>query len=343
VRVPVDPSNLDKHLGIIRKIYGDGAVVKGTEKPPLRRIPSGSLELDYAIGGGVPVGRWAHFFGPKASGKTLTAYNVIANAQAMGLKCAYYNIEKQFSEEWCRKHGIDTNALEVVEGTVIEHIGAKLETLLGSIHVHVLDSMAMAVAQEELAMKSDEWRPGISARVWGKTIRRVNERFDDAENTIIMINQTRAGFGYGSSEEPTGGKALEYVSRLSLAFRKSSWLYYNSDNVLDPDAKAGDTLTGDKEPDGIEYQVRVVKSSGFGKENGTARMRLDYATGQYDELWTLSKGALFHDLVTPTGKGSSWYTYGDKKVQGKNGVRELVASDKKLQDKIREKMFATAA
>jgi protein RecA len=341
--MPVDPSNLDKHLSIIRKLYGEKAVVKGSDKPALRRIPTGSMELDYAIGGGVPLGRWCHFFGPKASGKTLTAYNVIANAQAMGLTCAYYNIEKQFSEAWCKKHGIDTNKLEVVEGTVIEHVGAKLETLLSSAHVHVIDSIAFGVAEEELSMKANEWRPGISARVWGKTIRRVNERFDDTENTIIMINQTRSAFGYGGSENPTGGAAIEYISRLSLAFRKSHWLYYTADGVLDPDTKAGESLTGDKEPDGIEYAIRVAKSGGFGKENATARLRLDYATGQYDELWSLMKGAIYHKIVEPTGKGSSWYVYGDQKVQGKNGVRELIEGDKKLQDKIKAEMFKEAA
>lgn len=330
--MPVDPSSLDKALTAIKRTYGDDSIVKGNEKPVLRRIPTGSLELDYATGGGVPLGRWMHFYGPKSSSKTLTAWNIIAQAQAMGLKCAYYNIEKQYDEVWCQKHGIDTENLELVQGAKIEEVGAKLETLLGSVHLHVIDSLAAAVSQEELLMKADEWRPGIGARSWGKVLRRANERFDDQENAVIMINQTRSTFGYGGADQPTMGAAIGYIARLELAFRRSSWLFYDKNGVLSPDAPQGDSLTGDKEPDGIEFQVRVEKTAGFGRPQGTARMRLDYGTGQYDEMWTLVKGAKFYKLVDQAG---SWYTCpGGKKVQGEAGLREYISANPKFADKI---------
>lgn len=338
--MPVDPGTIERAIGVIKKTYGESAMLRGNEKPDLRRISTGSLELDYAIGGGVPLGRWCHFFGPKSSGKTLTAYNVIAEAQRMGLTCAYYNAEKQYDEEWCQKHGIDTKALHLVEGTVIEEIGAKMHTLLSSVHVHVIDSLASAVAEDELAAKSNEWRPGIGARSWGKVIRRCNSQFDDAENTVIMINQTRAGMGYNAGEEPTQGKAVRYIARLELQFRRSSWLYHDPNGVLSPDAKASPSLSGDKEPDGIEFQARVVKTAGFGKQDRTARMRLDYDTGQYDDLWTLCKSAVHLGLVEQKG---GWFQYGEKKVQGRDtGLRELVAGDKKLQETIKTKLMEAA-
>lgn len=337
--MPVDTGTLDRALASIRKTYGDGSIHKASEKPVLRRIPTGSIELDYAIGGGVPLGRWCHWYGGRSSGKTLAAYNTIAAAQAMGLTVAYYNIEKQFDPVWAAKHGIDTDALELVEGTIIEQVGAKLETLLGSVHVHVLDSIAMAISQDELATKAEEWRPGISARAWGKVLRRCNERFDDQENTVILINQTRKTFGYGGGDEATGGVAIEYISRLSLLFRRSSWLFYNKDDVLDPDAPSGDSLTGDKEPDGIEIQVRVAKTNGFGQMDRTARLRLDYKTGQYDDLWTMTKAAVHLGIVQQAG---AWYTYGKQKMQGKTGLRELIAGDEKLREKIMTKLMEGA-
>ncbi len=340
--MPVDPSSLSKALTAIKKTYGEDSVVKGTDKPKLRRIPTGSLGLDYATGGGVPLGRWCHFYGGRSSGKTLAAYNIIANAQKMGLSCAYYNIEKQYDAEWCAKHGIDVGALELVQGAQIEEVGAKLETLLGSIHIHVIDSLAAAVSMDELATKAEEWRPGIGARAWGKVIRRVNDRFDDTENLIIMINQTRKTFGYGGGEEPPGGVAIDYISRLSLLFRRSSWLYHNASGVLDTEGTGDESMTGDKEPDGIEFQVRVAKTAGFGRPDRTARLRLDYSTGQYDETFTLVSAALFHKIIERDGPKSSWYRYGDKKVQGKNGVRELIEGNKKLQETIRNKMLENA-
>src|SRR5512147_1158717 len=110
--MPVDPTTLDRALATINKTFGDGSVRKASTKPILRRIPTGSLGVDYAIGGGVPLGRWCHWYGGKGSAKTLIAYNTIAQAQAMGLKCAYYNMEKQFDPVWAAKHGVDTDALE---------------------------------------------------------------------------------------------------------------------------------------------------------------------------------------------------------------------------------------
>lgn len=337
--MPVDPSTLDRALATINKTFGDGSVRKASTKPILRRIPTGSLGVDYAIGGGVPLGRWCHWYGGKGSAKTLIAYNTIAQAQAMGLKCAYYNMEKQFDPVWAAKHGIDVDALELVEGTIIEQVGAKCETLLGSIHVHVLDSMAAAVSLDELATKAEEWRPGISARAWGKVIRRLNERFDDEENTIIMINQLRKSFGYGAGDEPPGGVAIEYISRLSLHFRKSTWLYHDKNGILSPDAPSGDSLTGDKEPDGLEFQVRVVKTAGFGRPDRTARLRIDYHTGQTDEMWTLAEAAVHFDIAEKSG---SWFTLNGEKVQGKAGLRDIIAKDKKLEKTIRDKLMEGA-
>lgn len=338
--MPVDPSSIDRAVSAVKKTFGESAMLKGTQKPELKRISTRSLELDYAIGGGVPLGRWCHFYGPKSSGKTLTAYNVIATAQEMGLTCAYYNAEKQYDKAWCIKHGIDVEALHLVEGNVIEEIGAIMHTLLPSINVHVIDSLASAVSEDELNAKANEWRPGIGARSWGKVIRRCNSQFDDAENTVIMINQTRATMGYGGGEEPTMGKAVEYTSRLSLQFRRSSWLYHDGNGVLSPDAKAGASLSGDKEPDGIEFQTRVVKTAGFGKQDRTARMRLDYDTGAYDDLWTLCKSAVHLGIVKQNG---GWFTYGKEKVQGRDtGLRELVGGNDKLQVEIREKLMESA-
>ena len=338
--MPVDPGTLERALGVIKKTYGEGAIKVGSEKPILARLSTGSLGLDYAIGGGVPLGRFCHWYGGKGSAKTLIAYNTIASAQRAGKVCAYYNLEKQFDPVWAAKHGIDVDALHVIDTTIIEEVGATCETLLGSVHVHVIDSVAFGVSMDELATKNEEWRPGISARAWGKVIRRLNNRFDDSENTVIFINQLRKTFGgYGSGEEPTGGLVFDYISRLSLLFRKSGWLFHDKNGILSPDAPAGDSLTHDKEPDGIEFQVRVQKTAGFGRPDRTARLRLDYHTGEVDELWTLAEASVYFDIAEKSG---SWYTLQGEKVQGKAGLREIIANDEKLQGEIRTRLMEAA-
>lgn len=328
---PVDVNSLDKALDVIRKAYGDESIRKTQDTNALVRIPTGDPMLDWAIGGGVPLGRWSHWYGGYASAKSLTAWKTIANAQRMGYTCAYYNIEKQYDPIWAAQWGVDVDALIPVEGTIIEETGEKLETLLGSVHVHVLDSLAAAVSTDELAGKASDWQPGIGARAWGKVLRRANERFDPKENTVILINQTRSIFGRGGGEAPTGGAAIEYLSSLSLLFRRSSWLFKDKHGVLQDDGSNKATLTKDLEPQGIEFQVRAAKSR-VSRPNRTARMRLDYETGKFDELWALSRATIFFELAEKNG---SWYTFEDgTKVQGENGIRSYIETNSEFRSHV---------
>src|SRR3990167_6879140 len=112
--MPVNPDQLELVLAKIRKAYGDSEIHYGNDYPPLERIPTGSLELDLATGGGIPIGRFCHFYGPTYSSKTLLGWNIIQRAQELGLDVAYYNIEKQFLPDWVERHGIDLNKLHVI-------------------------------------------------------------------------------------------------------------------------------------------------------------------------------------------------------------------------------------
>jgi len=328
----LETENLEKVLNAIKKQYGESEIHFGSEFPDLKRIPTGSLELDAATFGGIPLGRWCHFHGPPGGAKTLTVWNIIKQAQDMGLSCAYYNIEKQFFPEWVAAKGIDLKKLHVVEGTTIEDVGAKLESLLGVINVHALDSLAAAVSVDELAGKTEEWLPGIQARAWGKVLRRANERFDDNDNAVILVNQTRQAFGkFGGGEEPTSGRAVEYISSMSLQFKKSHWLFRDANGVLQQEGSNKDTLTGDSDPEGMEFQIRVAKSR-VCKPFGTARMRLDFDTGNFDLLWELTKAAAYSGVAERAG---SWYSVNGERVQGERKLRELIEKDSDLQEAIK--------
>jgi recombination protein RecA len=335
--MPVDPSKLDLVVGKIKEDYGESSIHKGSDKSPVKRIPTGSLALDYATNGGVPLGRWSHLYGGYMSCKTLTCWNIIANAQKMGLVCAYYNVENQFDKKWVAARGIDTSKLEVVEGTTIEDVGKKLEALLGVVHVHVIDSLAAAISVDELSAKLEEWQMGLAARAWGKVFRRANHRFDDNENAIIMVNQVRDTFGYGGGESPPGGRFIEFMSSCSLYFRKSAWLYLNADGELDPDGAGVINPHGDKQADGMEFVVRVAKSR-VGPPLRQARLRLDFSTGKWDEAWVLAQMAKWSKVVEKTSPKSSYYKLpdgvvthdGKETVQGEARLKQVIESSKEL-------------
>lgn len=320
--MPVDPKNLDKAIAAVEKEYGD-VVHKGSDQSPVDRISTGSLELDFATGGGIPIGRFSRFYGGYSSGKSLTCWNVIKNAQAMGLTCVYYNIEKQYEPGFTASTGVDIDKLIVVEGTTIEETATKLESLMTGAHLHVLDSLSSAVSVDELAAGVEEWRPGIAARAWGKALRRTLERFDPNDNTVILVDQVRDVFGSGG-EEPPGGRFIEHTSSMSLYFRRSSWLGRNADGIVDPDASMPTGVSQATEPAGIEFLIRVNKSR-VCRPFRTARLRLDFENMEFDELFELVKFAVHFGIIEKSG---SWFKLkiGDEEntMQGMTKMRKFI-------------------
>ena len=336
--MPVDPKSLSKALDAIKKAYGEDIVRRGDQDEDVRRVPTGIIQLDKLIGGGFPLGRWIHAYGGYGSGKTLINFHMIREAQKMGLTCAYYNMEKQYSKKWAESIGIDTSALTVIEGSVIEETGEKMDALMGAINIHILDSVGIGASVDEQARRADEWLPGIQARAWGKVIRRINTRMDKSENMIVLINQTREVFGKAGQERPTGGNQLEYASSLSLHFTKSSWLYRDSQGNLSETGKKTDEETGRTKPDGIDLVVSVKKSR-VCDPYGSARMRLEFGTGgHFDEMWALSRSAIFGGIIRKAG---SWYTLPDgERVQGESKVREYISENPEFAQKLREDYYS---
>ena len=70
----------------ITKQFGDGSIMKlgETRKIDVELLPSGSLSLDLALGGGYPKGRIIEIYGPESSGKTTLALHAIAEIQKQG-------------------------------------------------------------------------------------------------------------------------------------------------------------------------------------------------------------------------------------------------------------------
>jgi len=332
----VNPESLDKALDQIRKSYGEESVRYASKYPDVKRVPTGIIELDALTGGGYPLGRVVHKYGGYSSGKTLTSLHLIKEAQREGLTCAYYDLENQFSKKWAASVGVDTDSLLVLDGSIIEEVAEKVEALLGAVNIHIIDSLGIGVSQDELAAKVDEWRPGISARAWGKFVRRTNNSLNE-DNMLVLVNQTRDSIGkMYATETPTGGRQIEHYSSLNLHFKKSSTLYKDLKGNLSKDGLRKDGLE-DIAPSGVELVVKCTKSRVHDPLD-SARFRLEFGTGgQFDQTWGLVRSLIFNGIVQKSG---SWYELPDgNKVQGDNGLRVAIESDKNLAELAKKAMF----
>jgi hypothetical protein len=228
--------------------------------------------------------------------------------------------------------GVDLDSLLVLKPTIIEDIGIQMETLVSAVNLHVVDSIPAASPMDELAADLENWHIGLNARTWNKVLRRIQDRITE-ENSIILINQLRTHLrGRIYTEEPSGGKFLRHEAALSLELRKGPRLYYTKHKILSPDGEKTDSPTGDIEPDGIEILANTAKSK-VGIPNRSARIRLDFSTGQFDELWSL---AMFADYFSLVERNGSWYTVnGGTKIQGEAGLRGYISENPEFEKKIR--------
>jgi RecA/RadA recombinase len=90
---------LDILKSAIRKEHGKSALGMASRVRDIRRISTGSLALDRALGGGIPAGKITLLRGSESSGKTATAYRALGIAQNLCANCLRPVENLEFKEE----------------------------------------------------------------------------------------------------------------------------------------------------------------------------------------------------------------------------------------------------
>lgn len=204
---------LNKLLNDLNKKFGSNAVTLGFPKNEegdvkgIERLPTGSISLDIALGGGLPLGRFIEISGAYSSTKTTQCLHIIANAQKRGLVCALVDVEGTTDEVFAEKIGVDFESLIYSRPDGMEEA---LQLLLdlqrsGEVHLAVLDSIAaMSPNKEQDTNMEDTFRMGVPQQLLGEYFRKYQannnrlEREGHKAFTIIGANQLREKIGaYG--------------------------------------------------------------------------------------------------------------------------------------------------
>ncbi len=353
----VDISLLDRDIAVIKKRRGPDSIHKGSEQPPVSKIPFDSPAMQRITSGGIPRGRMTRLWGGWSSGKTLLALLVAKTAQEQNLKVAYHNIEKQYDPVLTKSLGVDTDDLLVLESSIIEDVVRECQLLLNSVHVHIIDSTSSAVPQDRLNKDPGDWDVGLDARVWIKGLDYLLTSMDKDSNSIIYISHASTNF-QTKSEKALGGKEMEHESSMTLHFKKTRWLYYDDDGMLQTEDKLKEKgimgIGGQKEADGQEIVAEVSKSR-VCRPLRKANMRLDLNTMKFDYIFELMQGAEYFDkygniahrthtpAIADSGgvKKGGWRTLPDgSKVQGDTNLRQRISEDEDLQKLIRKAMLS---
>jgi RecA protein len=321
-----------KALGLamdqITKQFGDGSIMRLGEakKVDVELLPSGSLSLDIALGGGYPKGRIIEIYGPESSGKTTLTLHAIAEMQKQGGTAAFIDAEHALDPAYAKKLGVDTDNLLVSQPDNGEQALEICETLVRSnaVDLIVVDSVAALVPQAEIDGDMGDSHMGLQARLMSQALRKLTGIINKSKATVIFINQIRMKIGvmFGNPETTTGGNALKFYASVRADIRRIGQI------------KEGDNVIGNR------TRVKIVKN----------KIAPPFRVAEFDIMYNegISKTGDVLDLAVQygvVGKAGAWFDYNNAKIgQGREQTKKylkehpdtLAEIDGKVREKVKE-------
>ena len=299
----------------IGKDYGKGAIMRmgDTEVIDVAVIPTGSVGLNIAMGvGGYPRGRVVEIYGPESSGKTTLAIHAIAEAQKAGGIAAFIDAEHAFDRYYAEKLGVNTDDLLISQPDDGEQALEITDQLIRSaaIDIIVIDSVAALTPRKEIEGDMGDSSMGLQARLMSQALRKLTANISKTNTTCIFINQLREKIGvmFGNPETTTGGNALKFYASVRL------------------DIRSKEKITKEDSIIGHVARVKVVKNK-VAPPFREAEFEIIHGEG-IDRVSSLLDAAIKHNVIEKAG---AWFKRnGENLGQGREGVKELLKSDKKL-------------
>jgi recombination protein RecA len=238
----------DEAIKQIEIQFGKGSLTTfGSDDREIEVIPTGSIQLDRALGvGGYPKGRVIEIYGNESSGKTTLALQAIAQCQKLNGKCAYIDLEHALDGKYCEANGVDLSKLLLAQPDSGEQAFSLIEALIKTdmIDLVIVDSVAALVPNAELVGDFEDQTIGLQARMMSKGLRIIQGLMAKHNTTVIFINQIREKVGvmFGNPETTTGGRALRFYASVRMELRKVELIKSGNDCV------------------GIKTSVKIVKN-----------------------------------------------------------------------------------
>lgn len=317
---------LDLAISQITKQFGSGSIMKLGEsrKIDVELLPSGSLSLDLALGGGYPKGRIIEIYGPESSGKTTLALHAIAEIQKEGGQAAFIDAEHALDPSYAKKIGVDTDNLFISQPDNGEQALEICETLVrsGAVDLIVVDSVAALVPQAEIDGDMGDAQMGLQARLMSQAMRKLTGIISKSKATVIFINQIRMKIGvmFGNPETTTGGNALKFYASVRLDIRRVGQI------------KAGEDIAGNR------TKVKIVKN----------KIAAPFRIAEFDIMYNegISKIGDILDLAIQKNiieKAGAFLKYnGETIAQGREAAKALLKEKPELLEEIETKVRASA-
>lgn len=359
--------SLNDLIKSINKRYGTDCFVQASESKKLsvrKRIETGILSFDLALGGGIPMGTIITLKGEFSSGKSALSHRIGASFQRTCRNCGnplilwneitqdgaqvkccenpkpmrvvWFDAEGSYQNAWAERLGMDSENTYVIRTEFAEQGIDIADAVIrsGECDLLVVDSVAALTPSVEIEESSEKWQVGVHARLMNKAMR----KWVSAQNavgmtkvvppTILLINQIRLKVGviYGNPETSPGGKGMDFAASIICKVKRKGFI----------EDKSGSA------PFGQDMEV-VVQKNKTAPPNRSCLFSLyfrpmgPYQAGSSNLAEQLIATAEYWGLVEKTG---AWFTLpsGDK-FQGLVKAAEALSQDEALLFDLKERVW----
>ena len=163
---------------------------KGDSMPSHDVIPTPSVGLNRALGGGLNTGATHLFWGTPSVGKTTMCFRILAEAQRRGYRPVIVDSEYSYNDEYAKKCGIDIDDIVVIQSTIVEEI---LKAIIGYLtndvekHIFLFDSLSNIIKEEFYDKPEGGKAMGLQSRSQGFFLQKLVNYLHKERNIMLFV------------------------------------------------------------------------------------------------------------------------------------------------------------
>lgn len=321
-------AKLDKVLESVQKNFKVD-IPSARESGIVERLVLDSPGLNYAFGGGMPLGRAMFFHGPESGGKTTLATYLASQVQKKRNKAVLFmDYEYTFESSHAEELGldIDNNFILVRPLNAEDGFNMMKEFIdSGELGLVIIDSVTAMSSKS--AVEGDAFSGfagGKTAAAISMGIKMLLPYLYNNKCSLIMLSQERANIGamYGPDYKVTGGKAPGFYSTWSARITRTGDI----------------TDSNTKELCGIEMRVRNVKNKvGIAKRDANLKLLFKSGINSEEEyldylvnLGIIKKNGAMYEVENDT--------WGMGRVRGIEAVKTFLKTHEDIYEKVKSQV-----
>jgi len=290
---------------------------KGDLMPVHDVIPTPSIGLNRALGGGLNTGATHLFWGTPSVGKTTMCFRIIAEAQKLGYRPIIVDSESSYNDEYAAKCGIDIDDVVIIQSTVVEDI---MKNLIGYLtddkekHIFLFDSLSNIIKEEFYDKPEGGKAMGLQSRSQGYLLQKLVNYLHKERNIMLFVaHQTVDLSGMFAVTKAKMGNTVHHnmhnIVKLFLSMSKGEM--EREENNMITSQRATWTVEKTK-------QIPTIGATGY--------YYVLPQEGRIDQDREIIDIAIEMDIIQRKG---AWYSYEESKW---NGMGSIELTDKQVKE-----------